>query len=52
MIKLLKASKKSAIDYTLKRWTALTRYCDDGAVRIDNNWVANQERPWALECSR
>jgi len=37
-----------AIDYSLKRWQALTRYCDDGAVPIDNNWVENQIRPWAL----
>lgn len=37
-----------AIDYSLKRWMALTRYCDDGAVPIDNNWVENQIRPWAL----
>jgi transposase len=37
-----------AIDYSLKRWTALCRYCDDGAVPIDNNWVENQIRPWAL----
>jgi transposase len=37
-----------AIDYSLKRWQALTRYCDDGDVPIDNNWVENQIRPWAL----
>ena len=37
-----------AIDYSLKRWTALNRYCDDGQVPIDNNWVENQIRPWAL----
>lgn len=37
-----------AIDYSLKRWEALTRYLDDGAVPIDNNWVENQIRPWAL----
>lgn len=37
-----------AIDYSLKRWGALTRYLDDGAVPIDNNWVENQIRPWAL----
>ncbi|TCS34307.1 IS66 family transposase [Reinekea marinisedimentorum] len=37
-----------AIDYSLKRWDALTRYCEDGAVPIDNNWVENQIRPWAL----
>jgi len=37
-----------ALDYSLKRWAALTRYLDDGAVPIDNNWVENQIRPWAL----
>ena len=37
-----------ALDYSIKRWTALTRYLDDGAVPIDNNWVENQIRPWAL----
>ena len=26
-----------AIRYALKRWTALTRYRDDGAIEIDNN---------------
>ena len=37
-----------AIDYSLKRWAALARYLDDGGVPIDNNWVENQIRPWAL----
>jgi hypothetical protein len=37
-----------ALDYSLKRWEALTRYLDDDAVPIDNNWVENQIRPWAL----
>jgi transposase len=37
-----------AIDYSLKRWDALTRYLDDGDVPIDNNWIENQIRPWAL----
>ncbi len=37
-----------AFDYSLKRWAALTRYLDDGAAPIDNNWVENQIRPWAL----
>ncbi|MEM0955975.1 MAG: IS66 family transposase [Pseudomonadota bacterium] len=37
-----------AIDYSLKRWEALERYLDDGAVPIDNNWIENQIRPWAL----
>lgn len=37
-----------AIDYSLKRWQALTRYLDDGEAPIDNNWVENQIRPWAI----
>ena len=37
-----------ALDYSLKRWTALSRYLDDGAVPVDNNWAENQIRPWAL----
>ena len=41
-------STAKAIDYCLKRWEALTRYVDDGRVPIDNNWVENQIRPWAL----
>jgi transposase len=37
-----------AIDYTLHRWVALTRYLDDGELPIDNNWVENQIRPIAI----
>ena len=37
-----------ALDYSLKRWAALSRYLDDGAVPIDNNWCENHIRPWAL----
>jgi transposase len=37
-----------ALDYSLKRWDALTRYLVDGHVPIDNNWLENQIRPWAL----
>ena len=37
-----------AIDYSLKRWAALTRYLDDGDLPIDNNWVENRIRPIAL----
>ncbi|OGQ57878.1 MAG: transposase [Deltaproteobacteria bacterium RIFCSPLOWO2_02_FULL_53_8] len=37
-----------AMDYSLRRWEALTRYLDDGALPIDNNWVENQIRPIAL----
>jgi hypothetical protein len=38
---LVKLSKKSdttrAIHYALDRWEAVTRYCDDGRLEIDNN---------------
>jgi hypothetical protein len=37
-----------AIDYSLKRWVALTHYLSDGQVPIDNNWIENQIRPIAL----
>ena len=37
-----------ALDYSLKRWAALTRYLVDGHVPIDNNWLENQIRPWAM----
>ena len=40
-----------ALDYSLKRWVALTRYLNDGAVPIDNDPVENTIRPWALERS-
>ena len=40
-----------AIDYSLKRWKALTRYIGDGDVPISNNWVENQIRPIAMACS-
>jgi len=36
-----------AIDYSLNRWTALTRYIEDGDLPADNNWVENQIRPIA-----
>jgi transposase len=37
-----------ALDYSLTRWTALTRYLDDGTLPPDNNHVENQIRPVAL----
>jgi transposase len=37
-----------AIDYSLKRWKALTRFIDDGDLPADNNWVENQIRPIAI----
>jgi transposase len=36
-----------ALDYSLKRWQALTRFIDDGRLPIDNNWIENQMRPIA-----
>jgi transposase len=36
-----------AMDYSLGRWQALTRYIDDGDLPADNNWVENQIRPIA-----
>jgi len=38
-----------AIDYALKRWEALTRFLDDGALEIDNNLIENAIRPSALD---
>jgi len=40
-----------ALNYSLKRWPALTRYLDDGNLPADNNWVENQIRPIAMTCS-
>ncbi len=37
-----------AIDYTLARWTALTRYVADGRLEIDNNQCENAIRPTAV----
>ena len=37
-----------ALDYSLTRWTALTRYLDDGTLPPDNNHIENQIRPIAV----
>ena len=37
-----------ALDYSLKRWVALTRFLGDGQLPIDNNWIENQIRPIAI----
>jgi hypothetical protein len=34
---LPKSPEARAVRYTLKNWTALTRYCEDGDLEIDNN---------------
>ena len=49
---LARVSKKSelakAIGYILTRWTALTRYCEDGRIEIDNNAAERALRAVAL----
>jgi transposase len=41
-------STAKAIDYSLRRWSALSRYATDGHFPIDNNPVENVIRPIAL----
>ena len=36
------------LDYSLKRWTALTQFLGDGQLPIGNNWIENQIRPIAI----
>ena len=42
------SATRKAIDYSLGRWAALTRYLEDGDLPIDNNHVENSIRPVAL----
>ncbi len=37
-----------ALDYSLKRWTALMQFLDDAQLPIDNNRIENQIRPIAI----
>ncbi|PVY87416.1 transposase [Acidovorax sp. 99] len=37
-----------ALDYSLRRWQALTRFVDDGQLPVDNNHIENQIRPIAI----
>jgi hypothetical protein len=41
------SASAKAIDYTLRRWKALTRFLEDGQLPVDNNWIENQIRPIA-----
>jgi transposase len=45
---LPKSRLGQAIDYTLGRWEALTRYVADGRLEIDNNQCENAIRPTAV----
>jgi transposase len=51
-VSLSKLSRKSdvavAIQYALNRWTALTRYVEDGQIEIDNNAAERALRAVAL----
>ncbi|WP_420232883.1 IS66 family transposase [Pseudomonas sp. ABY48] len=51
---LTQLSEKSALGgailYALNRWQALTRYCDDGRIEIDNNAAERALRAVALGC--
>ena len=37
-----------ALDYSLRRWGALTRFVSDGQLPVDNNPIENQIRPIAI----
>ena len=43
-----KSDTTAAILYALNRWRALTRYCDDGAIEIDNSAAERALRGVAL----
>jgi transposase len=43
-----KSNLAGAIKYTLVRWEALTRYCDDGRIELDNNSAERAIRPLVL----
>jgi transposase len=45
---LPKSEAGQAIAYTLKNWTALTRYCSDGDLLIDNNGTERSLRSFAV----
>ena len=45
---LPKSPLGTAIGHTLRNWTALTRYTDDGRLRVDNNGAEQALRPIVL----
>lgn len=42
------SSLAKAIDYSLKRWSAIARYANSGHLPIDNNPIENVIRPIAI----
>lgn len=45
---LPKSALGEAVTYGLNQWSELKIYVDHGAAEIDNNWVENQIRPFAI----
>jgi len=45
---LPKSEAGQAVTYALKNWTALTRYCSDGDLLIDNNGTERSLRSFAV----
>ena len=43
-----KSALAKAIQYSLTRWTALTRFADDGLIEIDNNTAERAIRPLVM----
>lgn len=43
-----KSGLGKAVRYTLNQWIYLIKYVNYGQVEIDNNWVENKIRPFAL----
>jgi hypothetical protein len=43
-----KSELANAIRYSLARWAALTRYCEDGMIEMDNNIAERALRACAL----
>jgi transposase len=43
-----KSPLAAAIHYTLVRWQALTRFCEDGRIDLDNNTAERAIRPLVL----
>lgn len=37
-----------ALDYSLKRWAALTQFLNDGQLPINNSWIENRIRLIAI----
>lgn len=43
-----KSTFGKAITYALNQWEYLIKYVDHGEAEIDNNWIENQIRPFAI----